>query len=86
MVSIRRKLTKVTPTEITINRPKKFNPELYKAGYEHGINGRQLCKIEHFKASFRYGFRAAKLELKEIRRQQGILTFPVQGRVKVLML
>ena len=55
----------------------------YRAGFEHGLGGGQLNKVEYFRLSFRMGFRAAKLYLRELRRRQGILSFPFQGRIRL---
>jgi len=61
----------------------KLIKELYQAGYAHGLRGGQLDRIEYFKLSFREGFRAAKLYLREQRRRQGVIEFPIQGRLKI---
>ena len=56
--------------------------ERFCEGFQHALKGGQLCKIEQLRLSFREGYRAGKLYVRELRRSQGILTFPVQGRMK----
>jgi hypothetical protein len=58
----------------------------YQAGFTHAMRGGQLDKIEYFRLSFREGFRAAKLQMRALRRKQGIVDFPLQGRMKVKVL
>jgi hypothetical protein len=55
----------------------------FSAGFDHGLKGGQLDHIEYFRRSFRLGFRAAKLYLREVRRQQGVLQFPARYRLRL---
>ena len=71
------------PQDVNIKIPKHLIEERFQAGFQHAFKGGQLSKIEQLRLSFREGYRAGKLYLRELRRSQGILTFPVQGRMKV---
>lgn len=71
-----------TPAEVGIKTPPDLIRERFDAGFQHGLKGGQLDHIEYFRRSFRLGFRASKLYLREYRRRKGILTFPVQGRMR----
>jgi len=66
---------------LEICSPKHLIAARYQAGYEHAIKGLQLCRREHLRLSFREGYRAGKLYLRELRRQHGVLNFPMQGRI-----
>lgn len=66
---------KAKPVGIVI--PKNRDPELYKAGYEHGLTSNSL-KI--FKSSFCEGFRDAKLHLRET---QPFSKFACSGDFKI---
>ena len=70
------------PREVGIKIPVHVKEDRFCAGFEHGLKGGQLDHVEYFRLSFREGFRAAKLYLKYLRRRQGLLEFPVQGRMK----
>jgi len=66
------------PEEVRIQIPKSVNRQLYEAGFEHGMKSNNLSI---FKASYSAGFRAAKLYLKELREQQGVVHFPFKGKI-----
>lgn len=70
------------PQDVSIRIPRHLIEERFCAGFEHALKGGQLSKIEYFRLSFREGYRAGKLYLREVRRSQGVLTFPVQGRMR----
>ena len=53
------------------------------AGFEHALKGGHLTEAEYFRRSFRLGFRAAKLYLREVRRRRGILDFPMRARIRL---
>jgi len=73
-----------TPQEVGIKITKCVKADLFQEGWEHGLKGGQLTDIKHhFKMSFREGFRASKLYLKDLRRKQGIIEFPITGKFKV---
>ena len=74
----------ITPEHYGIGIPKLLNESLFRQGFSHSMQGGQMSDTKlHFKKSFLEGFRAARLLLKELRRGQGILEFPVAGRIKV---
>ncbi len=77
---------KLTVAETAITVPPSLMNDRYQAGFAHGMCGGQLDKIEYFRLSFREGFRAAKLQIRAMRRKQGIIDFPLQGRMKVKVL
>lgn len=58
--------------------------ERFIAGYYHGLNGKNLAEPEHYRRSFRLGFRQAKLRIQEERKKlyRNVHSFP--GRVKIV--
>jgi len=70
----------MNPKDFGIKIPLHLNIEDFNNGFRHGMKSNTLTK---FKLSYRMGFRAAKLLLKEIRKQQGIINFPTQGKIKL---
>ena len=78
ITTLPRKKRRLTPSPVGLAVPLHLDDELFKAGYDHGLQSNQLT---NFKASFRAGFRSAKQELRETRRREGILTFPARGRL-----
>lgn len=71
-------------TEVLTGIPTHVKRDLFEDGFQHSIRGGQLTDPKvHFKMSFREGFRAGRLYLKELRRQQGVVEFPLQGKIKV---
>ncbi|MDH5180235.1 MAG: hypothetical protein OEZ39_07275 [Gammaproteobacteria bacterium] len=74
-----------TPMELGIKIPGHLIEQRFRAGFLHALEGKQLTRVEHLKLSFREGYRAGKLVIREQRRRQGILTFPVQGRMAFRM-
>lgn len=71
-----------TPAEVGIKIPRYLLSDRFCAGFDHGLKGGQLDNVEYFRRSFRLGFRAAKLYLREARRAQGVLQFPARYRFK----
>jgi len=71
-----------TPMEVGLTVPKSFNKELFEAGFQHGLVSNRLDKIEQFKASFREGFRAAKLYLRAYYKDNNISVIPMKARMK----
>ena len=69
--------------KVSVAAPASLLRDRYEAGYTHALKGGKLDKIEYFRLSFREGFRAAKLHLRSIRRQQGIIEFPMKGKLKI---
>lgn len=71
-----------TPAEVGIKIPHDLLSDRFCAGFDHGLKGGQLDHVEYFRRSFRLGFRAAKLYLREVRRARGVLQFPARYRFK----
>ncbi len=69
-----------TPRDLGLKIPATLRQERFRRGFEHALKGGHLTEIEYFRLSFRLGFRAAKLYLREVRRQRGILEFPFRAR------
>lgn len=70
-----------TPQEAGIKIPRNLIKQRFCAGFLHALKGGHLTEVENFRLSFREGFRAAKLYLREVRRSRGILEFPMKGKV-----
>ena len=71
------------PQELGIKISRHLKKDRYRSGFEHAMQGGQLSQIEYMRLSFREGFRAAKLYLRELRKKQGILDFPMQGKIRM---
>ncbi|HUT40108.1 MAG TPA: hypothetical protein VM011_02100 [Gammaproteobacteria bacterium] len=71
------------PADVGIRIPPALQQERFCAGFEHGLKGGQLNRIEYMKLSFREGFRASRLYLRELRRSRGILDFPARWRIRM---
>ena len=72
-----------TPRDIDLKIPPDLRESRFNAGFEHALKGGHLTEVEYFRRSFRLGFRAAKLYLREVRRRRGILDFPLRARFRV---
>jgi len=72
-----------SPEEAGIRVPPHLKQERFCAGFRHGLEGGQLNRVEYLRLSFREGFRAAKLYLREVRRRQGILEMPLRWKVRI---
>lgn len=72
-----------TPREAGVRIPPHVNAGLFCAGFEHGLKGGQLVRTEYMRLSFREGFRASRLYLREVRRIRGVLEFPTRWRVRM---
>lgn len=72
-----------SPAEAGIRIPGDLRADRFAAGFEHALKGGQLDRVEYFRRSFRLGFRAAKLYLREVRRRRGVLEFPARQRVRL---
>lgn len=72
-----------TPQDIGLKIPPDVRASRFNAGFEHALKGGHLTEVEYFRRSFRLGFRAAKLYLREVRRRRGILDFPLRGRIRL---
>ena len=72
-----------SPQEAGVRIPFHVKKDCFYAGFRHGLSGGQLDRVEYMKLSFREGFRASKLYLRELRRSQGILEFPARWKVRM---
>lgn len=72
-----------SPRDVGIKTPRHLRQDRFGAGFGHALRGGQLDQIEYFRCSFRLGFRAAKLYLRELRRSQGVLQFPARYRIRL---
>lgn len=72
-----------TPRDIGLKIPRYLRENRFNAGFKHALKGGHLTEVEYFRLSFRLGFRAAKLYLREARRQRGILDFPLHARIRL---
>lgn len=70
------------PADIGIVIPPHLRQDRFCDGFRHALTGGQLNRLEHLRLSFREGYRAARLYLRELRRRQGILAFPLAGRIR----
>lgn len=72
-----------SPPEAGVRIPSHLIADRFSAGFNRGLKGGQLDDVEYFRRSFRLGFRAAKLYLREVRRQRGVLQFPARYRMRL---
>lgn len=63
--------------------PPDLRGDRFCVGFEHALKGGQLSSAKCLRRSFRLGYRAAKLYPRQLHKQQGILSFPIQGRLKI---
>ena len=71
------------PCEMDINWGRRFRQDRYQAGFDHGMRGGRLDRVEYFRLSFRAGFRAAKRYARELRRRHGVQDFPMRAKFKL---
>ena len=71
------------PQAIGIRIPRHLMQERFRSGFRHALKGGQLSRVEHLRLSFREGFRAGKLYLRDLRRAQGVLMFPFRAKVRL---
>lgn len=71
-----------SPEDIGIRIPRNLKRESFCKGFLHALKGGQITESSQLRRSHRYGFRAGKLYLKELRRRQGIINFPAQGKIR----
>ena len=72
-----------TPADVGLRIPAHLVAERFCCGFHHALTGGQLDKVEQLRLSFRQGYRAGKLYLKEMRRRQGIVAFPLMGKMRL---
>lgn len=70
------------PADVGITIPSHLREDRFCNGFRHALKGGQLDRREYLRLSFREGYRAAKLYLREVRRCQGVLAFPLAGRIR----
>jgi hypothetical protein len=78
-----KRIQRMSVAQMDLTVPPSLRKDRYQAGFAHALRGGQLDRIEYLKLSFREGFRAAKLQMRHMRRKQGIIDFPLQGKLKV---
>ena len=71
-----------TPADIGLRIPAHLMADRFCCGFHHALTGGQINKVEQFRLSFREGYRAGKLYLKELRRRKGIVEFPLMGKMR----
>lgn len=71
-----------TPSDVGIQIPSRLIVERFNRGFLHALKGGQITQPKQLRLSFREGYRAGKLYLRELRRARGILNFPLQGRIR----
>ena len=72
-----------TPADIGLRIPTHLKADRLCRGFHHALSGGQINKVEQLRLSFREGYRAGKLYLKELRRRKGIVAFPVMGKMRM---
>lgn len=72
-----------SPQEVGIIIPPYLKEADFCRGFEWSLRGKQICRAEHLRRSFRLGFRAGKLYLNELRRAQGIIPFPMKAQMRL---
>lgn len=72
-----------SPDEVGIVIPAYLREDRFCHGFRHALMGRQITRVEQLKLSFREGYRCGKLYLRELRRRQGVLQFPMRARVRM---
>jgi hypothetical protein len=71
-----------SPRDVGVRIPPTLKEDRFCAGFRHGLKGGQLDRVEYMRLSFREGFRASKLYLRDLRRSRGILEFPARWRLR----
>ena len=71
------------PEDVGIKIPLYLKKEKFREGFSHALHGQQLTRCEHLKLSFREGYRAGKLFLREVRKRENVVEFPFKGRVRM---
>ena len=71
------------PEDVGISIAPHVIKERFREGFLHCLKGGQITEVKQLRLSFREGYRAGKFYLRDVRRAQGVSTFPVRGRMKV---
>jgi hypothetical protein len=69
--------------DVGIRIPATLKEDRFCAGFRHGLKGGQLDRTEYMRLSFREGFRASRLYLRELRRSRGVLEFPARWHMRM---
>ena len=72
-----------TPHDIGLRIPPHLMADRFCCGFHHALTGGQITTVEQLRLSFLEGYRAGKLYLKELRRQRGIIEFPLMGKIRM---
>ena len=72
-----------TPQDVGIKIPNRLIEKRFCSGFQHALQGKQITRTEHLRLSFREGYRAGKLYIREQRNTQGVLTFPFKAQVRM---
>jgi len=72
-----------SPAEVGIIIPTHLREDRFCQGFGHALRGGQITQVEQLKLSFREGYRCGKLYLRDLRRSQGIVDFPMRARVRM---
>lgn len=72
-----------SPQDLGIRIPKNVKELEFCRGFEWALRGLQITSVEHLRQSFRFGFRAGKLYLNELRRARGIIPFPMKAHIRL---
>lgn len=75
-----------SPQELGICVPASLKADRFCSGFKHALRGGQINLAEQLRLSFREGYRVGKLYLRELRRAQGILEYPMKAQVKLKLL
>ena len=75
------KYTYPKPEDVGVSIAPNLIKSRFHDGFLHALKGGQITKVEQLRLSFREGYRAGKFYLRDLRREQGIYTFPVEGRM-----
>lgn len=70
------------PHDLGIVIPSHLRTDRFCEGFRHALEGGQITEVKQLRLSFREGYRAAKLYLRDLRRETGVVNFPVQGRIR----
>ena len=70
------------PHDVGIKIPRHLIKQRFRGGFLHALKGNHITRTEHLRLSFREGYRAGKIFLREERRRRGIIDFPFQGKIK----
>ncbi len=70
------------PEDAGITIPLHLRADRFCSGFRHALEGGQITEVKQLRLSFREGYRAGKLYLRDLRRKMGIINFPQQGRIR----